>query len=167
MARAAGEYVPAGHAVHERFSSYVPRRQGVHWRIVNAPRTTLRVPFGQGRQSATDPLKMLSRYVWNGQSWQELDCAGVNLPSRQRSHPELPAPAVYVPAVQSRQTVAPSMGKYLPAWHGMHWREASYVPGGQAVHANLDGAPSNKEYVPGLHGWQSVTAHLYCSSRYV
>ena len=105
--------------------------------------------------------------MWNGQSWQELDCTGANLPSRQRSHFVLPSPAEYMPALQSVQKVELSKGKYLPASHGMHWREDSYVPAGQPVHINLDGPPLLKEYVPPMHGWQSCTDALYCSSRNV
>jgi hypothetical protein len=110
---------------------------------------------------------MLSRYVWNGQSRQELDCTGANLPSGQRSHRVLPSPTEYLPASQSRHRVALSSGEYLPASHGMHWRETSYVPAGQAVHANRDGAPLRKEYVPATHGWQSCADPLYRSSRNV
>jgi hypothetical protein len=63
--------------------------------------------------------------------------------------------------------VEPSAGEYVPAWHGMHCREDSYVPAGQAVHANLDGTPRKGEYVPRAHGWQSCSDPLYRSSRNV
>ena len=109
----------------------------------------------------------MSKYVWNGQSWQALDCAGVNLPSGQTWHHVLPSPGANLPTLQSMHDVNVSCGVNVPDGHSMQSRDDSYVPAEQPTHANLDGTPLKKENVPGPHAWQSWTDPLYCCSRYV
>lgn len=87
----APEKLPAAQAVHTRLASYLPASHAVQAYLDWAPVYGETVPAPQATQSSTEPLKPVSRYVWNGQGVQELLPAGAYVPTEQGKQASAPS----------------------------------------------------------------------------
>ena len=134
------ENLPGGQFVQFLVCSYVPGRHAMHWESTGVAQTQLDVPGGQGLQSWLEAPVVLSRNVWNGQSWHACDPSGANLPNPQGTHRLAPTPLI-VPLGHVRQASIPVWGVCLPASQSSHCSSSLYLPVWQAEQAKMVCAP--------------------------